>query len=186
MNSIHPLRYFPYLGAAIILAHAINLRAGVVIQYALSGGNVYQYNVINSSLPPVPVTDFLIYFPDVSGPGEYTGLGNLLLNQPAGWTPSAVEPSAINLNGYVEWFTGGSGIAPGNALGGFEASFNYAGGGIPASQYFEVYDSAYNLVDSGWTTPVPEPMSAVACAVTLLAAAGLRRTWITHSNTPPS
>lgn len=155
------------LGIGLILLNTAALKAAIVdIRYDLSGGNVYQYTVYNNSLPAL--TDFIVYFAEPTGPGEYRNLGATVRNQPADWTGLPVEPSAISLNGYVEWYTADAGIGSGSSLGGFEVSFDTFGLSAPGSQWFEVYDGSFAKVADGWTTPVPEP-SAFAL-VTLLGA----------------
>lgn len=167
-----------HLGLMALLACASSeaTRAGIVdIQYTLSGGNVYGYTVHNNSLGS-PLTDFVVYFPDITGPGEYTNLGGTVLDSPIGWTGTPFEPTAITLNGLVDWSTGGAGIPNGGVLDGFEISFNYSGSGSPGSQFFEVYDAGFNLLASGFTTPlIPEPASSLACAILLgFSVVGLR------------
>ena len=43
----------------------------------------------------------------------------------------------------------------------FSVQFTWQGSGVPESQGFEVYDSGFNLVESGTTAPVPEPGTAL-------------------------
>jgi len=137
------------------------------IQFNLVAPNTFEYTVSNVSLG-LPLKDFVVWFPEESGPGEYQNL--TVLGSPSNWTGSAAEPTAISLNGYVEWNTGGEGIANGSSLGGFSVSFNNVGTSIPGSQYFKVYDDSFNEVASGWTTPVPEPAET---AMASLLAAGI-------------
>ena len=161
------------MALAVVLLSAAGLQAGLVdVKYSLVGGNTYQYTVCNNGLPD-PVTDVVIYFREVSGPVEYQNLS--VLTSPAGWTGDAIQPSAIALNGYVDWYTAG-GIGMGDCLGGFAAGFDFSGTGIPGNQFFQVYDAAWNVVADGYTAPIiPEPASALACALaTLLGVAGVR------------
>jgi hypothetical protein len=39
----------------------------------------------------------------------------------------------------------------------FSVTFNKLGSGTPGAQYFEIYDSNYDVLDSGYTQGVPEP-----------------------------
>jgi hypothetical protein len=151
----------------VLLSNAATQAAIVDIAFNVTAGSVFQYTIYNNSLP-TPLTDFVVFFSEPTGPGEYKNLGASVFNQPAGWTGMAFEPSAIMLNGYVNWFTGGSGIAVGDSLGGFEVSFDNIGLSTPGSQFFEVYDTSFNKVADGWT--VPEPAES---ALASLLAAGL-------------
>ena len=140
------------LSVAMLLALAPRASA-TEIDYTLSyalGHGTFGYTVHNDTLG-VNLEDFVIYFPDISGPGEYTMLN--WLTAPAGWTVSAFEPSAILLNGYVDANSFGGGVLPGGTLSGFEVEFDYSGAGAPGAQFFEIYDSAFNLLDTGWTVP---------------------------------
>lgn len=131
------------------------------INYTLAplGGNnwKYDYAVSNNTLGS-PLEDFLVYFPDASTSSNFAY--NLTsASVPAGWTGALTQPSAVDLGGYYEAY-GGS-IAVGGSLSGFGVQFTYNGTAPLGSQHFEVYDSNYNLLDSGQTTPggapVPEP-----------------------------
>ena len=51
------------------------------------------------------------------------------------------------------------------SLSGFEVTFNYTGTSPLGSQYFEIYNGNFNLLDSGNTQPahagVPEPCTMI-------------------------
>lgn len=161
----------------------------VTIEYLLSGDN-YSYTVTNNM--QVPLQDFAIFFPKVSAPDAkyYTLNGS---TSPGGWSSVLFQPSAIDLGGFVEWY-GGS-IAPnGGSLSGFMVNFSYDFANplatTPSSQYFEVYDANFALLDSGQTIllpipGVPEPsptMAYLLLAVLCLAAMRKKframRTWL--------
>ena len=57
----------------------------------------------------------------------------------------------------------------------FSVQFTWGGPGVPESQGFEVYDSGFNLVESGTTAPVPEPGTAATLLLGLALLAGHRR-----------
>ena len=166
---------FRYLGALALVSCATTeaVRAGslVAINYDLSSANTYEYTVKNVGLSQ-PLTDFVIYFPSESGPGEYTDIGAVRLDSPTGWTPAAYEPSALSLNGFVEWTASGAGLAVGDSLTGFAVSFTYSGTGTPGSQDFVVYDANFDMVARGTTTAVPEPSSLAGAAMLGLVAVG--------------
>jgi hypothetical protein len=165
----------PSLGALVLAVGTLlaPVRAAdlVTIEPVLAGGNTFQYTVHNLALGE-PLTDFIVYFPEISGPGEFTNLGVTLLGSPSGWTGTAFEPSAPSLNGFVEWTATGGGLLEGSLLSGFEVSFVYSGLGTPGSQFFEVYDADFNLLTSGQTAvasaaEVPEADAALAATALL-------------------
>ena len=118
----------------------------------------FSYTVANVSLPGT-LDDFLVYFE--FGPGIDPFIKSLKEEgTPGGWTAGLYEPSAIQLGAMYEGYTTpGSGLLSGQSQGGFEVSFDWLGGGAPPeSQYYGIYDSSYNLVDTGLTSPaIPEP-----------------------------
>jgi len=172
---------FRALAALAIVATLVSPAAATTITYSLSG-NQYSYTVTNDTLG-VPIVDFLIYFPDflyTVPPGPlYTNITSVAV--PVLFSGWGIEPSAPNLNGYVDYFALGPGLAPGGPWDGFKASFTYSGPGTPGAQYFEVYDAQFNLVDSGQTVPagggpvIPEPMSILLVGTGLAGIVARRR-----------
>ena len=77
------------------------------------------------------------------------------------WFASAAQPMpAVPLSG-VASFLALANVAA--ADGQLEVSFTWLGTGLPGAQEYEIFDSQFNVVDGGRTTPltdVPEPNSA--------------------------
>ena len=143
-----------------LVGSLVSAKAFTGITYGLSslGGNQWQYSYsVNNNTIGAPITDFLVYFPDVSSSeySYYTLLGGTGSGGFSFVTPP-VQPSAPNLGGFAE-FSGGS-IPVGNTLSGFTVDFSYTGSASLGSQSFEVYDSStFDLLDSGRTTPQGSP-----------------------------
>ena len=57
----------------------------------------------------------------------------------------------------------------------FTVSFVWLGSGIPDSQYYEVYDDSWNIVESDETAPVPEPATIILLGIGLFGLYGLRK-----------
>lgn len=166
--------------AVVLVGLACSAQA-TIVKYSLtdngSGNYTYNYTVENNTASPL--TDFGIYFPDVSSidAANYV-LGTAL--SPGGWTSIVTQPSAINLGGIAEWY--GNSIAPGGTASGFGIQFTHTGSVPLGSQYFEVYDAGLNVMEFGQTQPltpgaVPEPSTVLAgmLPALIMAGAGLRR-----------
>lgn len=53
--------------------------------------------------------------------------------------------------------------------GTFSVDFVYLGSGVPGRQPFEIFDADSGLVDSGFTTLIPEPGTTALCLIGLIA-----------------
>ena len=175
----HSINRLQIAGAILALGGLIAPAKATTIEYQSAnngaGNYTYVYTVDNNTA--YSINDFTIYFPDVTCTTptfEYSSFSEGATV--AGWTFLSAEGSAIALNGFVDW-NNSAGIAAGQSLAGFTVSFTYSGSGMPGSQYFETFYGGYSLVDSGMTTPVPEPSTwlAEAFAVIFLAGCGIGR-----------
>jgi hypothetical protein len=68
----------------------------------------------------------------------------------------------------------GQGIPVGGQASGFAVQFHWLGAGSPGAQGFEVWNSAFQLIESGMTSPVPEPEVWSMMAAGLLLATARR------------
>ena len=84
------------------------------------------------------------------------------------WDPDASIPDDGAYDA-LAWVDGASLADP------FEVSFVWLGTSTPGSQYFELYDDAWNTVGSGGTAPVPEPATLLLVSSGLLGLAAFRK-----------
>jgi len=163
------------LAFGMIIALAGILHATIITYDTtnLGGGRwEYTYNILNDTLG-APIEEFTIYF-------DYGLYSDLSIDTPkANWDGLTVNPDlilGIPQPGYYDALSLVSGIAPGSTESGFLVSFNWLGTGTPGVQYFEIVNpSDFSVVDSGNTTPVPEPGTMMLLGSSLLGLIGLRR-----------
>lgn len=114
----------------------------------------YLYTIDNNTLMQ-SIDEFTLYF----DPTRYANLA--VQSSPSNWDSLVVQPdNAIPADGYFDSLSLTNGIAPGAILSGFSVMFTYLGIGTPGPQPFDIVDAAFNVIDSGVSTPVPEPTTA--------------------------
>jgi hypothetical protein len=130
--------------ATIITFEAIDLTDVV------PGENLYRYVYSLDAFPYDAGYGFSIYFPFFL----HTALESPPPAVSADWDVLSLQP---------DWGLPADGIYDALALvsepatlSGFTIDFVWLGSGAPSSQFFLVYDSAFNPVESGQTFPVPE------------------------------
>ena len=161
-----------YRALALLAVLCVAGDAGATtIRYSVTqvAGNTfeYAYRVENDSLA-VAIEEFAVFF-DV----------NLFENlsaptSAAGWDPLLIEPDPILADdGFADWLvlTADSEIAPGETLDGFGVRVDFLGLGTPGSQFFDVRDASFVLLDTGFTVPLPEPGTGLLLLLGLAAVA---------------
>lgn len=114
----------------------------------------YLYTIENNTLIQ-NIDEFTLYFDRT----RYTNLA--VQSSPSGWDSLVVQPdNVIPADGYFDSLSLLEGIAPGSSLSGFSVLFTYLGTGTPGPQPFDIVDASFNVIDSGVSTPVPEPTTA--------------------------
>lgn len=134
----------------------------------------YHYTIKNDSLA-ANIDEFTIFF-------DRNLYKNLTVEAASGgWDPVVIQPdSALPSDGFFDALAMAGGIALGDSLSGFAVRFTYLGPGSPGVQAFDIVDAAFNVIDSGFTTPVPtspipEPHGLMLLAIGLAAALRARQ-----------
>lgn len=115
----------------------------------------YDYTVTNAG-PPIDFDQFTLYF-DKS---LFAGLSDEVAAP--GWSPFVAQPDlGLASDGFLDVLSLAGLAAAAVPVSGFSVSFTYLGAGAPGSQPFDLLDSSsFVVVQSGFTTPVPEPAAA--------------------------
>jgi len=152
-----------------------NAASATAINFTVSNiaGNTWQYSYVVSGHTFLTDETFEILFDE----NLYT---NLQDPPPAvaGWMLLVFQPEVPpnpNLPGIYSATAQSDGAPLGSP---FVIQFEWLGIGTPGSQPFNVYDSSFNLIDSGQTVagnPIPEPGSVVLLTSALLAWMAVRR-----------
>jgi len=170
---------FLIIFAMILLSLAPTARADG-ISYTLTnlGGQnwSYTYTVTNTTIAS-GLYAFDIYFPAVSSADalSYSNITEIANPDSTNWITTIFDPSAPNLGGFYDALALASPINQGDSLGGFNVSFAYSGATPLGSQYFEIYDLNYNLLETGTTVPTPEPSTFLLFVSGVLVFLGLGR-----------
>jgi len=89
------------------------------------------------------------------------------------WDVIAIQPDAgLVSDGFYDALAG---VGPASLADRFEVSFVWLGVGTPGSQPFVLYDESFQTLESGRTTLIPEPSTAVTLALGLVAIGARRR-----------
>ena len=124
-----------------------------------------EYEVINTNLD-TPAKGFDIFF----DPGLYSNITFPDGGSVDQWNEVIAYDIDFNLSKYTTYgaMENGSGILPGGSVSGFVVTFSWLGSNIPQPQDYQIYDSSFDVLDSGQTVIVPEPATFLLFAGTAL------------------
>lgn len=160
--------HFPAIFRAALLSlglMAASAGAATITQTLTAlGGTQYRSDYrIAVSTGDAPVREFTIFF----DAGRYTNLS--LLSSPTGADSLLIAPdTGIPASGFLDVLLPDPGLSAGMSLSGFTVSFDFAGGGLPVEQPFDIVDpDTFAVIGSGLTmladeqgphpAPIPEP-----------------------------
>jgi hypothetical protein len=113
----------------------------------------YSYTILNNDIKG-GLYVFDIYFPSISGPDSllYSKITETANPDSSNWSTQIFIPSAPDLGALYDAGTLTTPIALGDSLSGFSVSFEYSGTAASlGSQFFEIYDTSYDLIETGYT-----------------------------------
>jgi PEP-CTERM motif len=147
-------------GLLAVLLLAATPAAATTIHYALVdlGAGSYRaiYSVINDGSLGAPLEGFDIFF----DPSLYleSSLGIVTpLPLAADWD-QLILGSGVLVSAAYDALGLSGGIPDGGSASGFAVEFSWIAPGIPGPQPFEIFDpGTFEVLESGVTTPVPEP-----------------------------
>lgn len=164
-----------------ILLGLISTAGAAQIGYMLtdfgSGNWGYSYTITNNDISG-GLYVFDIYFPTVSSPEafNYSNFTETANPDPTNWSSTIFPPSNPgDLSAIYDVEAQNTPLALNASLYGFEVSFTYTGSAVLGSQYFEIYNTDFNLLESGDTVLVPEPGTMMLLASGIFGLVGFRR-----------
>lgn len=173
----------------VALAFIASSASAAVVQsvYTPLGGSSWRVDfTVHNDGAPITVGEFTIYFNE----SLYAGLS--LAASPVTWDSLVIDSDpSIPAAGFLDAFA----IDPNDALsageiqGGFAVNFTYLGQGSAGGLPFDVVDSDFQVIFSGFTTvvtattTVPEPAAPWLVALGVLAIGATRR-WAVHYGRP--
>lgn len=147
--------------ALALTLHAATSAAEVKAEYRPLGANDWTVNfTVQNDGTLSSIGGFTIFFPEA----EFSALS--LIGAPATWDSLVVQPDlGIPAAGFLDSFAidVSDRLASGDSVGGFEIGFMFLGAGAPGRLAFDIVDSNFQVVFSGFTavSVVPEPPMAV-------------------------
>jgi len=141
----------------------------------------YVYTVTNDGTLGAAIQGFDIFF----APALYLESSLAITTSPAvraDWD-ELILGSGVLIPAAYDVLALSGGVGGGATQTGFAVEFDWTGSGLPGAQAFEIFDpQTFQVLESGLTTPIPEPGSLVLLALGV-AALAMRRspTPIRHS-----
>lgn len=162
---------------AALTVHAAASASLVIAHYTPLGGDAWtvSFNIQNNGTLPA-IGGFTIYFPE-------TEFAALTLNaSPSTWDTLVVQPDlGLPAAGFLDSFAIASAdtLGTGENVGGFEVGFSFHGVGSPGRLAYDIVDSGFAVLESGFTVPaispgVPEPATWLL-VLAALAVSALRK-----------
>lgn len=136
------------------------LATSINYQLASLGNNEWEYSYSLHNNLAEDISEFTIYFDR----NFYSHI--VATATPPGWDSITIQPdNNIPANGFFDSLALLNGISPGQQLSGFSVRFNYLANSTPGTQFFEILNSNFDVIDSGTTklfrnpdtASVPEP-----------------------------
>jgi len=161
--------------AILISALVANAAAATTIQYQVvdlpdttPGLDLWQYQYTLSGASLRAGQGFDVYFPVAAG-FQFGALVAPQLAPSSDWDVLAIQPDpALPADGLFDVVA----LVDSPLLGGpFTATFIWPGNGTPGPQSFEIFDEQLQVIESGTTTPVPEPATGLLLFASLIGAA---------------
>lgn len=134
-----------------------------------------QYSILNDDL--ASLDNFSIYF-------DQNFVSNITVDTaPLDWSADAYQPD-LNIpdDGFVDSYTFNDALTNGQALVGLTVSFDWSGLNQPGNQRFDIFDTDWNLIDTGQTqavAQVSEPATGVLMAMGIVGLCLARRKRLT-------
>jgi hypothetical protein len=148
------------------LTSIIQAQQGTII-YELTdlGSNSWRFDyAVSNNILATPIEEFTVYFDE----GLYHNLA-IVGPTPSGWDAIVWQPEPALGSGGYDAMTTGSGINPGESVGGFSVKFDWLGAGRPGGQFYEIVDPTdYGVLRSGFTVPEPASIFVIGLGIILM------------------